>query len=54
MSVPETVGPRIQPENIDCQLLWQYLETRGPELKVTMLQVATLLIGFVRSIPCTI
>ncbi|HET7425385.1 MAG TPA: hypothetical protein VFJ92_17605, partial [Gemmatimonadales bacterium] len=46
----DTVGPRIQPEKIDYQALWQYFETRGSELKGTMLQVATLLIGFATAV----
>jgi|SRR4029434_6404858 hypothetical protein len=39
-------GPRIQPDKIDYLELWQYFETRGSELKGTMLQVLTLLVGF--------
>jgi hypothetical protein len=43
-------GPRIQPDKIDYVALWQYFETRGSELKGTMLQVLTLLIGFTAAI----
>jgi hypothetical protein len=39
-------GPRIKPNKINFAELWQYFETRGSELKGTMLQVLTLLIGF--------
>jgi hypothetical protein len=43
-------GPRIQSNKIDYVALWQYFETRGSELKGTMLQVLTLLIGFTAAI----
>ena len=39
-------GPRILADKIDYVELWQYFETRGSELKETMLQVLTVLIGF--------
>lgn len=39
-------GPRIQLAKSDYVELWRYFETRGSELKGTMLQVSTLLIGF--------
>ena len=39
-------GPRIRSERIDYLSLWQYFEKRGSELKGSMLQVITLLIGF--------
>ena len=47
---PKGQGSRIQSDKIDYQELWQYFESRGSELKGTMLQVATLLIGFAAAI----
>ncbi|MHC4399189.1 MAG: hypothetical protein ACYTG0_05890 [Planctomycetota bacterium] len=43
-------GPRIQSDRIDYVALWQYFEKRGSELKGTMLQVLTWLIGFAAAI----
>jgi hypothetical protein len=39
-------GPRIRTERTDYLSLWQYFEKRGSDLKGSMLQVITLLIGF--------
>jgi hypothetical protein len=43
-------GPRIRLLETDYVELWKYFETRGSELKGTMLQVLTLLIGFAAAI----
>ncbi len=42
----ELRGPRIPKENLDYVDLWKYFESRGAEVKNTMLSVVTWVIGF--------
>ena len=48
--MPLESGPRIGPDKINYQDLWQYFEGRGSALKDSLLSLMTLLLGFTSAV----